>query len=435
MRAQDIIKKKRDGKPLTKAEIHYLIEGYTSGRIPDYQMSAFTMAVFFQGMTGEETVALTECMLHSGTVVELGVIPGKKVDKHSTGGVGDKISLPLAPAVAAAGVPVPMISGRGLGHTGGTLDKLESIPGFQVDLSLDRYIEILQQAGLCLIGQTKDIAPADKKLYALRDVTATVESIPLITASILSKKLAEGIDGLVFDVKTGSGAFMKNDEDALKLAQSLVTIGAMMGKDVVALITDMDQPLGYCVGNTLEMLESLDVLRGEGPEDVTVLTVELGAYMLKLGGIAPDVEQGRERMHDILTNGTGLQKFQQLVELQNGDPAVIADPSKFRRAAHQQQVLAQESGYVQRINSEAIGIASMWLGAGRERLDSQIDHAVGIVLQKKVGDAVEAGEPLCVLEYNDNTKLRDAIDHVQQAYTLSASPPAKTPLIKKVITP
>ena len=434
MRAQDIIQRKRDGKPLTQAEIQFLIEGYTHGRIPDYQMSAFTMAVFFQGMTRAETATLTECMLHSGIVVELSMIPGKKVDKHSTGGVGDKISLPLAPAVAAAGVPVPMISGRGLGHTGGTLDKLESIPGFQVDLSLDRYIEILQHVGLCLIGQTKEIAPADKKLYALRDVTATVESIPLITASILSKKLAEGIDGLVFDVKTGSGAFMKNEDEALKLAQNLVDIGSRMGKDVVALITDMDQPLGYCVGNTLEMLESIDVLCGKGPEDVATLTIELGAYMLKTGGVVTDVARGRQRMQEVLTNGAGLQKFQQLVELQGGDPAVIADPSKFRRAAHQQKILAQDSGYVQRIDSEAIGIASMWLGAGRERLDSHIDHAVGIILKKKVGDVVEAGEPLCVLEYNDDTKLRDAVNHVQRAYTFSASPPAKTPLIKKVLT-
>ncbi|MDY0092104.1 MAG: thymidine phosphorylase [Candidatus Vecturithrix sp.] len=434
MRAQELIKKKRDGGPLTPVEIQFLIEGYTHGRIPDYQMSALTMAIFFQGMTKEETVALTECMLHSGVVVDLSMIPGKKVDKHSTGGVGDKISLPVAPAVAAAGVPVPMISGRGLGHTGGTLDKLESIPGFQVDLTLDRYIEILEQVGLCLIGQTKDIAPADKKLYALRDVTATVESIPLITASILSKKLAEGIDGIVFDVKTGSGAFMKNDDDALKLAQNLVDIGSMMGKDVTALITDMDQPLGFAIGNTLEVLESLEVLRGQGPEDVVALTVELGAYMLKLGGVVPEIALGRQRMQKILANGTGLQKFQQLVERQGGDPALIADPSKFRRAAHQFRVLAQRSGYVQQIQSEAVGVASMWLGAGRERLDSVIDHAVGIILHKKIGDSVKSGEALCTLEYNDDARLQDAVVQLQHAYMIGDIPPEKSPLIKKILS-
>ena len=434
MRPQDVVKRKRDGGTLTREEIQFLIEGYTAGRIPDYQMSAFTMATFFQGMSKEETVALTECMLHSGTVVDLNMIPGKKVDKHSTGGVGDKISLPLAPAVAAAGVPVPMISGRGLGHTGGTLDKLESIPGFQVDISLEQYVEILQKTGLCLIGQTKDIAPADKKLYALRDVTATVESIPLITGSILSKKLAEGIDGLVFDVKTGSGAFMKTYEDSLTLAQNLVDIGTMMGKEVVALITDMDQPLGYCIGNTLEMLESLDVLRGEGPEDVVNLTIELGAYMLKLGQVVDDVEHGRQKMRNVLSDGSALEKFQYLVELQGGDPEVITDPSKFIRAAHKQPVFSQNSGYVQTINSESIGIASMMLGAGRERVDSKIDHAVGIILQKKVGEPVLEGEALCVLEYNDSTRLHEAVEHINHAYTIGKTSPANVPLIKQVIT-
>lgn len=433
MRAQDLIKKKRDGEALTPAEIQFLVEGYTSGRIPDYQMSALTMAIFLQGMTREETVALTECMLHSGMVVDLSRIPGKKVDKHSTGGVGDKISLPLAPAVAAAGVPVPMISGRGLGHTGGTLDKLESIPGFQVDLTLDRYIEILEQVGVCLIGQTQDIAPADKKLYALRDVTATVESIPLITASILSKKLAEGIDGIVFDVKTGSGAFMKQDEDALKLAQNLVNIAAMMGKDAVALITDMNQPLGYAVGNTLEMLESIDVLRGEGPEDVAALTIELGAYMLKLGGAAASIEQGRAEIRRVLSDGSAFEKFRRLVELQGGDATVIADPSRFRRASHQRPVYAEMAGYVEAIQSEQIGVASMLIGAGRERLDSPIDHAVGIMLRKKVGDYVEVGEPLCMVEYNDAAQLEAAVSLIRQAYRFSEIPPEKTNLIKAII--
>ncbi len=434
MRPQDIIKRKRDGGTLTKDEIKFLVDGYTAGRIPDYQMSAFTMAIFFQGASKEETVALTECMLYSGTVVDLSMIPGKKVDKHSTGGVGDKISLPLAPAVAAAGVPVPMLSGRGLGHTGGTLDKLESIPGFDVNLSLERYAELVKDIGICMIGQTKDVAPADKKLYALRDVTATVESIPLITGSILSKKLAEGIDGLVFDVKTGSGAFMKTLEDSRKLAQNLVDISSMMGKDAVALITDMDRPLGNCIGNTLEMLESIDVLRGGGPADVVELTVELGAYMLKLGDVAHDVEQGREKMRQVLSDGSGLKKFQELVELQGGDPEVIVDPSQFTRAANKADVPSPASGYVQAIDSEAIGIASMWLGAGRENLDSVIDHAVGLVLKKKVGDAVSQDETLCVLEYNDDSRVQDAIAHIQKAYVIGKNPPEKPLLIKEVIT-
>ena len=434
MRPQDLIKQKRDGGSLTTAEIRFLIEGYAAGRIPDYQMAALTMAIFFQGMTHAETVALTECMLHSGRVVDLSAIPGRKVDKHSTGGVGDKISLPLAPAVAAAGVPVPMISGRGLGHTGGTLDKLESIPGFQVDLPITRYAEILQQIGICMIGQTAEIAPADKKLYALRDVTATVESIPLITASILSKKLAEGIDAVVFDVKTGSGAFMKTEAQAAALAQNLVEIGSMLGKEVIALITDMDQPLGECIGNTLEMLESIEVLQGRGPADVVALTVELGAYMLLLGRVAANVEQGRQKMRQVLTDGSALRKFQQLVALQGGDPEVIANPAKFVRAAQHAVVTAQEFGYVQAIHSEALGIASMMLGAGRERLDSQIDHAAGLRLQKKVGDAVACGEALCLVEYNDGAKLPAAVKLIAQAYRIGAPPPEKSPLIKRVLT-
>ena len=430
MRAQDIIKKKRDGGQLTHDEIHFLIDGYTAGRIPDYQLSAFTMAVFFRGMTREETVALTEAMLHSGTVVDLSMIQGKKVDKHSTGGVGDKISLPLAPAVAAAGVCVPMLSGRGLGHTGGTLDKLESIPGFRVDLSLDQYTAILHDIGVCMIGQTKEIAPADKKLYALRDVTATVESIPLITASILSKKLAEGIDGIVFDVKTGSGAFMKTYDDSAKLAQNLVEIASLMGKDAVALITDMDQPLGEMVGNTLEVLESLDVLRGGGPADVVELTVELGAQMLRVGGAAETLEQGREKMRRVLSDGSAFEKFRQLVELQGGDVEVILHPAKFRRAEHQWPVRAKAFGYVEAINSEMVGVASMLLGAGRERVDSPIDHAAGIVLKKRIGDRVDEGEPLCVLEYNDGARVDAAVQQIEQAYRIGERQPERAKLIK-----
>ncbi len=433
MRPQDILKKKRDGHPLTHSEIEFLIAGYVQGTIPDYQMSALTMALYFQGATRDETVALTHCMLHSGIVVDLQTVPGKKVDKHSTGGVGDKISLPLAPAVAAAGVPVPMISGRGLGHTGGTLDKLESIPGFRVDIPVDEYRRILEQIGVCMIGQTADIAPADKKLYALRDVTATVESIPLITSSILSKKLAEGIDALVFDVKVGSGAFMKTLEEAEILAQSLVDIGTMMGKDVVALLTDMEQPLGYCIGNMLEVLESIDVMSGKGPQDVTDLTIELGAYMLWLGDAADSLEVGREKIAQVLSNGAALEKFRQLVQLQGGDPDVISEPTKLRRAAHQYIVTAADSGYVQSIDSEAVGIASMMLGAGRERVDADIDHAAGIVLAKKIGDPIVAGEALCCLEYNCDTRLETAVATIQRAYHIGTQQPAPSPLIKRII--
>lgn len=433
MRPQDIIKKKRDGGTLTRAEIQWFIEGYTAGRIPDYQMSAFTMAIFFRGASKEETVTLTDCMLHSGIIVDLTALPGKKVDKHSTGGVGDKISLPLAPAVAAAGVPVPMISGRGLGHTGGTLDKLEAIPGFQVNLPVERYIQILQEIGICLIGQTQEIAPADKKLYALRDVTATVESIPLITASILSKKLAEGIDGIVFDVKTGNGAFMKTEADAIELAQNLVDISSMMGKEAVAVITDMNQPLGYCVGNTLEVLESLDVLQGQGPDDVTALTIELGAYMLKLGGAVTEIEAGRTRMRQVLSDGSALKKFEDVVRLQGGDAEVIRHPAKLKRAAHQQIVRASQSGYVGGIHSETVGVAAMLLGAGRERIDSVIDPAVGVILRKKIGDPVAAGEALCVIEYNADTRLPEAVARLTQAFVISDEPPVKPPLIKRII--
>ncbi|MBD3308826.1 thymidine phosphorylase [candidate division KSB3 bacterium] len=434
MYPQDLIKKKRDGGVLTREEIQWMIEGYTAGQIPDYQMSALTMAFFFQGASQEETVALTEAMLHSGIIVDLSSIPGKKVDKHSTGGVGDKISLPLAPAVAAAGVTVPMLSGRGLGHTGGTLDKLEAIPGFHVDLSLSRYVQILQEVGFCMIGATAEIAPADKKLYALRDVTATVESIPLITASILSKKLAEGIDGLVFDVKTGSGAFIKTPAESRKLAHNLVNIGALMGKEVVAVITNMDQPLGYRIGNSLEVIEALEILQGNGPADVVELTVELGAYMVMLGGIVPDLMQGRQKIRQVVSDGSALEKFQQLVQAQGGNAAVIADPSTFPRARYTHEYTSPASGYIFAMNSELVGRASMILGAGRENLDTAIDHTAGIVLQKKVGDKVSSGEVLCRLEYNDEAKLQRAIPCLQQAYRIEAEPPEPSPLIQQVIT-
>jgi pyrimidine-nucleoside phosphorylase len=397
MRAYDLIKKKRDGQALSKDEVRALIAGYTSGEIADYQMAAFAMAVFFRGMEGPELSAFTEAMLHSGEVVDLSHVPGVKVDKHSTGGVGDKISLPLAPAVAACGVPVPMVSGRGLGHTGGTLDKLESIPGFRVDLSTEDYRRLVHEVGCCLIGQTAQVAPADKKLYALRDVTATVDCVPLIASSILSKKLAEGIDGLVLDVKFGSGAFMKATSDAELLARTMVDIGARMGKRVVARLTNMDQPLGVMVGNALEVQESIDVLEGKGPADVRALTVELGAEMLVLGKVAADLAEARARIGKSLDDGSAKEKMREIIIAQHGDARVLDDRARLPSTRDRAEVLASCSGVVHAIDAEAIGIASMLLGGGRARSDDAVDPRVGVEVHVRLGERVEAGQPLFVL--------------------------------------
>lgn len=432
MRAVDVIQKKRDGGALSADEIAFFVSGYTAGKIPDYQASAFAMAVFFRGMTAEETVALTRSMMTTGEVLDFSALPGPKVDKHSTGGVGDKTSLVLAPLAAACGVFVPMISGRGLGHTGGTLDKLESIPGFRVGLGLDEFRAVLARAGLGLIGQTPQIAPADKKLYALRDVTATVESRPLIAASIMSKKMAEGIDALVLDVKTGDGAFMKTFADSRALAQAMVDIGKGMGKKIVALITDMDQPLGRTVGNALEVVECVETLRGRGPKDLESLSVELAAWMLHLAtGEALDAARGRIRQ--ALASGEGLKRFRQVIELQGGDPAVCDDTSRLPRARRTVEVAAGAAGVVTRIGCSAIGHAGMLLGAGRETVDSAIDPAVGLVLHKKVGDAVARGEPLATLHVNDEARLGDAEGLVRSAITIGATAPAPTPLVRQVI--
>ncbi len=401
MRPYDIIKKKRDGSALSAAEVKSFVDGYVAGDVADYQMAALAMAVFFNGMSREEVVALTDAMLRSGTVVDLSAVPGKKVDKHSTGGVGDKISLPLAPAVAACGVPVPMVSGRGLGHTGGTLDKLESIPGFRVDLSLDDYRRLVGEVGCCLIGQTKEIAPADKKLYALRDVTATVDCIPLIASSIMSKKLAEGIDGLVLDVKVGSGAFMKKREDAEVLARMMVDIGEGMGKAVVARLTSMEQPLGAMVGNALEVEESVDVLAGGGPADVVALTVELGGEMLVLGGAAKDLDEGRARIRDVLSNGKARERFARIIEAQGGDPRVLDDKSLLPRAPKRVDVAAARDGVVAAVDTEKIGVASMTLGGGRRKASDAVDPRVGIQVNKRIGDRVARGEPLVTLHVAD----------------------------------
>ncbi|MEI7706567.1 MAG: thymidine phosphorylase, partial [Deltaproteobacteria bacterium] len=367
MRPYEIIHRKRDGRPIPPEAIAELVTRYAQGEVPDYQMAAFCMAVFFRGMSEPELQALTSAMLHSGDVLDLSDIPGPKIDKHSTGGVGDKTSLALAPLVAACGVKVPMVSGRGLGHTGGTLDKLESIPGFDVRLPVARFREIVASVGACLVGQTDRIAPADRKLYALRDLTATVESIPLIASSILSKKLAEGIDGLVLDVKVGSGAFMKRLPDALALARTLVRLGRGMGKDVAALVTDMDQPLGRAVGNSLEVKEILELLRGQGPADLRELTVQLGAEMLQLGGVAATVPEARARIEQAILDGRGFRKLVEIVEAQGGDARVLHDPDRLPRAARVVEVAATAGGVVEAIDAEAVGLAAMALGAGRSR--------------------------------------------------------------------
>jgi pyrimidine-nucleoside phosphorylase len=433
MRAVDVIQRKRDGQELAPAEIAAFIDGYTRGSIPDYQASAFAMAVFFKGMTAAETVALTRAMMETGEVLDLSDLPGPRVDKHSTGGVGDKTSLILAPLAAACGVFVPMISGRGLGHTGGTLDKLESIPGFRVGLSLQEFRAVLRTARLGLIGQTPEIAPADRKLYALRDVTSTVESRPLIAASIMSKKMAEGIDALVLDVKTGDGAFMKSFEDSRALAQAMVEIGRGMGKKVAALITDMDQPLGRAVGNALEVVESVETLRGQGPRDLEELSVELAAWMLSLAGAAPSMEAARARVREALRSGAGLAKFREVIELQGGDPRVCDEPGRLPAAREKVDVPATEGGRVARIACRAVGHAAMLLGAGRETVDSRIDPAVGLILHKKVGDPVEKGEPLATLHVNDRARLDECLALVKSAFGIAPEAAAPGPLVRAVL--
>jgi pyrimidine-nucleoside phosphorylase len=434
MRAVDVILRKRGGHELTREEIAFFVESYTRGTIPDYQASALAMAIFFQGMTAAETVALTESMMRTGEVLDLGFLPGPKVDKHSTGGVGDKTSLVLAPLAAACGVYVPMISGRGLGHTGGTLDKLESIPGFRVSLSLDEFRAVLGRSGLGLIGQTPEIAPADRKLYALRDVTGTVESRPLIAASIMSKKMAEGIDALVLDVKTGNGAFMVREEDSRALAEAMLAIGRGMGKKVVALITDMDQPLGRSVGNALEIAECIETLKGRGPEDLETLSVELAAWMLHLAGASPDLDSARGRVREALSSGAGLAKLSQVIELQGGDPRVCDDLGRLPRAAETVELRAESAGRLTAIACRAVGTAAMLLGAGRETVDSRIDPGVGIVLGKKVGDAVARGESLATVHVNDRGRLDEALSLLRDAIRVGADAPPPRPLVHAVLS-
>ena len=429
MRAVDIIRKKRDGHPLSASEIAWMIAGLANGEVSDYQWSALLMAIYFRGMTDAETACLTMEMMRSGTIVDLSAVPGLKVDKHSTGGVGDKTSLILAPVAAAVGLHVPMVSGRGLGHTGGTLDKLESIPGFRVDLDLRRYEDVIRTCGLVMIGQTAEIAPADKRLYALRDATSTVESIPLISASIMSKKLAEGIDGLVLDVKTGNGAFMERLEDSRKLAETMCAIGRGLGKRMRALITRMDQPLGLAVGNALEVVECLNCLQGTGPKDLLDLSIELAAEMVIMGELASDLDEARALCTQTISDGSAFQRFQEMVKLQGGDPRSLDDVSLLPSAKTRIDVPAGKGGYVSRLDARPIGHATMLLGAGRARVDSRIDPAVGIVLNKKVGDRVEKGETLCTVHLNDAGGLDAVLEILTAAYGIEDGIAAVPPLI------
>lgn len=433
MRIYDLIEKKRDGHVLSNEEIDYVIKGYTDGSIPDYQMSALLMAIYFRGMNEEETLHLTMAMRDSGDVLDLSEIKGVKVDKHSTGGVGDKTTLVVGPMVAACGVPVAKMSGRGLGHTGGTIDKLESFPGYRVSIPEDVFISNVNEIKIAVAGQTANLAPADKKIYALRDVTATVDNISLIASSIMSKKLASGADAIVLDVKTGSGAFMKEEKDAILLAQEMVNIGNGAGKNTIAIITDMDQPLGHAVGNALEVREAIDTLRGEGPDDLLELSYVLGSYMLKAAGVADDLEEAREKLENSVKNGNALKKLAELVKAQGGEETYVYNPDKLVKSSIIMDVNSEVSGYVEKIETEDIGRVSLVLGGGRENKDSVIDLSVGVVLNKKVGDKVEKGDAIATLYANDLDKLSVAKDILVSAYSITVTPAKSKPLIKWIV--
>jgi pyrimidine-nucleoside phosphorylase/thymidine phosphorylase len=433
MRTVDLITRKRDGEELNSEEIDSLIQGYTSGDIPDYQMSAFLMATYFSGMEDREVSSLTESMMRSGATIDLSDVPGMKVDKHSTGGVGDKTSLIAAPIAAAAGVIVPMMSGRALGHTGGTLDKLESIPGFRTDLSIDELKAQLHKHGLCFIGQSDEVAPADKKLYGLRDVTGTVESIPLIASSIMSKKMAEGVDALVLDVKVGTGAFMKKQVDARRLAQMMVGIGRRMDKRVQALITDMNQPLGYAVGNALEVMEVSQTLHNEGPEDLRRLSVELAARMIFLAKLAASLDEARQLAESKLANGSAYTKFRDVVEAQGGSVAAIDKFELLPNATGMREITTSRGGFISAIHAEDIGRASTLMGAGRERKGEGIDPAVGVILEVKTGDKVDSGAVLGRLYYTREEGLEEAAEMVEDAFRISQQKPEDRELILEVV--
>ena len=435
MRMYDIIIKKRNGEALSDEEIAFFIKGYTDGSIPDYQASALLMAIYFRGMIDQEIATLTMEMAHSGDMLDLSAIKGLKADKHSTGGVGDKTSLVLTPLAASIGIPVAKMSGRGLGHTGGTIDKLESFPGFSTDISEEKFINNVNTIGIAIAGQTKNMAPADKKLYALRDVTGTVDSIPLIASSIMSKKLAAGADVIVLDVKTGSGAFMKTEEDSVRLANEMVKIGNNVGRRTLAVISDMDEPLGYAVGNAIEVKEAIDTLNGHGPADLLELCLTIGSLMAVGTGKAANVDEARTLLLEKLNDGSALKKFAEFVEAQGGDSAPVYDTKLLPQASIVKEVYAPVDGYVSHIESDRVGISAMKLGGGRETKESPIDLSVGILINKKVGDKVEKGEKIATLYANDQEKLAAAITELEQAYSYSVTPVEKPKLIKTVIGP
>lgn len=434
MNMAEMIRKKRDGYTWSTPEIKAVIQGYTAGKVPDYQMAAWAMAVFFQGLNNEETAALTMAMVESGQQVDLSSISGKKVDKHSTGGVGDTTTLIVAPLVASAGVPVAKLSGRGLGHTGGTLDKLESIPGLSTSLKPSQFIQQVNREGIAVAGQTADLTPADKQLYALRDVTATIDSIPLIASSIMCKKIAAGADAIVLDVKTGKGAFMKDEAAAIKLAQTMVEIGERVGRETVAVISDMEQPLGQAIGNALEVREAIHVLQGMGPADLTRLSLVLGAHMVLLAGRAATLAEAQAQLEKNLYDGSALRKFQALIESQGGDPEVVQDLEQLPTAEHQLVLTAPIDGWINEIQAEEVGICALELGAGRKTKDAPIDPAAGILLHKKTGDAVQKGEPLATLHTNNSKMLEVVSKRLLQAIVITPVPPQLTPLIRATVT-
>ncbi|TYA13246.1 pyrimidine-nucleoside phosphorylase [Paenibacillus faecis] len=437
MRAVDLIRKKRDGQELTHEEIGFLIKGYSEGAIPDYQMAAWAMAVYYQGMSARETADLTMHMASSGDMIDLSSIRGVKVDKHSTGGVGDKTTIVIGPLVAAAGVPVAKMSGRGLGHTGGTIDKLEAIGGFSVELGQEQFFRQVNEIGLAVVGQSGNMTPADKKLYGLRDVTATVESIPLIASSVMSKKIAAGADAIVLDVKTGSGAFMKTLDDSIRLAKAMVDIGTQVGRSTIAVISDMDQPLGYSIGNALEIEEAIATLRGEGPKDLEEVCLILASHMLVLGGKAENEEAARAILQEKLASGEALERLKMMVEAQGGDTRQIEDAGLLPKAELHVEVKAEKRGFVESIQAEEIGVAAMLLGAGRETKDSVIDLAAGLSLRKKIGDPVEVGEVLAVLHLNPpfQDRLEEASRKVKEAYGITDEKVPRRPLVFALITP
>lgn len=434
MRMYDLIEKKKLGQSLTEEEIKFIIEGYTQNEIPDYQMAALLMAIYFQGMNEEETLNLTMAMANSGDMLDLSEIHGVKVDKHSTGGVGDKTSLILAPMVASLGVPVAKMSGRGLGHTGGTIDKLDSFPGLSTTLPKEQFIKNVNTVKMAIAGQTANLAPADKKIYALRDVTATVDNISLIASSIMSKKIASGADAIVLDVKVGSGAFMKKEEDAFELAKEMVNIGNGLGRETVAVLSDMNQPLGKAIGNALEVAEAIHTLKGEGPEDLLEICLQLGSYMLLAAGEVATPDEGRLKLMDTIKNGKAFNKFKEFVVAQGGDSAYVDDLSKLPQASIIEPIFLNESGYIEHIDAEEIGMATMMLGGGRETKDSLIDLSVGFVIEKKIGDRIGKGEVLATIYGNDPHKVQASKVRFINAFKICESPVEKVKFIKGIVS-